>query len=65
MPINTRHLLCALKIKELGTLTQAANEIHLTQSALTQGINKLEFELDCKLFSRSHTGMQATDTRKK
>ena len=61
MYINTRHLLCALKIKELGTLTKAANEIHLTQSALTQGINKLEAELDCKLFVRSHTGMQTTE----
>jgi DNA-binding transcriptional LysR family regulator len=61
MNINTRHLLCALKIKEFGTLTQAANEIHLTQSALTQGINKLEFELGCKLFVRSHAGMQTTE----
>lgn len=61
MPINTRHLLCALKIQEFGTLTQAANEIHLTQSALTQGINKLEFELDCDLFVRSHTGMKTTE----
>ncbi|MDX2367444.1 MAG: LysR family transcriptional regulator [Colwellia sp.] len=61
MHINTRHLLCALKIKEYGTLTQAANEIHLTQSALTQGINKLESKLGCKLFVRSHTGMQATE----
>jgi DNA-binding transcriptional LysR family regulator len=61
MYINTRHLLCALKIKEFGTLTKAANEIHLTQSALTQGINKLESNLDCKLFIRSHTGMQTTE----
>lgn len=61
MHINTRHLLCALKIKEYGTLTQAANEIHLTQSALTQGINKLELEFGCKLFVRSHAGMQATE----
>lgn len=60
MLINNRHLLCALKIKECGTLSQAANEIHLTQSALTQGINKLEEELGHSLFSRSHSGMQPT-----
>ncbi|MFT6951281.1 MAG: LysR family transcriptional regulator of gallate degradation [Paraglaciecola sp.] len=61
MHINNRHLLCALKIKEYGTLSQAANEIHLTQSALTQGINKLEEELGYSLFSRSHSGMQPTE----
>lgn len=61
MHINTRHLLCALKIKECGTLSQAASQIHLTQSALTQGINKLESELGHTIFSRSHSGMQATE----
>lgn len=61
MHINNRHLLCALKIKEYGTLSQAANEIHLSQSALTQGINKLEDELGHLLFSRSHAGMQPTE----
>lgn len=61
MQINNRHLLCALKIKDFGTLSQAANQIHLTQSALTQGINKLENELGYSLFSRSHAGMQATE----
>ncbi|KXI26712.1 LysR family transcriptional regulator [Paraglaciecola hydrolytica] len=61
MHINTRHLLCALKIKECGTLSQAANQIHLTQSALTQGINKLESDLGYTLFSRSHAGMQVTE----
>ena len=61
MQINIRHLLCALKIKEYGTLSQAASQIHLTQSALTQGINKLESELGYSLFSRSHAGMQPTE----
>jgi DNA-binding transcriptional LysR family regulator len=61
MHINIRHLLCALKIKEFGTLSQAASQIHLTQSALTQGINKLENELGYLLFSRSHAGMQSTE----
>lgn len=61
MHINIRHLLCALKIKECGTLSQAASQIHLTQSALTQGINKLEEELGHTLFTRSHAGMQPTE----
>ncbi|MBQ4828459.1 LysR family transcriptional regulator [Alteromonas sp. MMG017] len=61
MHINTRHLLCALKIKEFGTLSEAASQIHLTQSALTQGINKLESGLGHTLFNRSHAGMQPTE----
>lgn len=61
MNINTRHLLCALKIKEFGTLTKAAEEVHLTQSALTQGINKLESGLGFKLFERSYSGMKLTE----
>lgn len=46
---------------ECGALSQAAQQIHLTQSALTQGINKLEYQLQCCLFERSHAGMQVTD----
>ena len=61
MHINLRHLLCALKIKECGTLSQAARQIYLTQSALTQGINKLELELGHVLFIRTHVGMQPTE----
>ncbi|WP_076536628.1 LysR family transcriptional regulator [Shewanella sp. UCD-KL21] len=60
MNINIKNLLFALKIKELGTLTLAANAIHLTQSALTQGINKLESELGYSLFVRTPSGMQTT-----
>jgi LysR family transcriptional regulator of gallate degradation len=61
MNLNIRHLLCALQIKKNGTLTQAANEIHLTQSALTQGINKLENILQHTLFNRLHSGMTTTE----
>ena len=61
MHLNIRHLLCALQIKKNGTLTQAANEIHLTQSALTQGINKLESSLQYTLFNRLHSGMTTTE----
>ncbi|NVK57443.1 MAG: LysR family transcriptional regulator [Alteromonadaceae bacterium] len=62
MNLNIRHLLCAIKIMDCGALSQAAEQIHLTQSALTQGINKLEGQLQCRMFERSHAGMKATDT---
>ena len=34
----------------LGNLTAAANEINISQSALSKAILKLESELDCQLF---------------
>lgn len=61
MFFNNRHLLCALKIKELGTISEAAEQVHLTQSAVTQGINKLEKDLGYQLFYRSHSGMSTTE----
>jgi len=61
MVFNTRHLLCALKIRSCGVISKAAEEIHLSQSALTQGINKLECELGYPLFTRSHSGMSTTE----
>ena len=60
MNFNNRHLLSALYIKNLMSLSKAANTVHLTQSALTQGIKKLENELNQVLFIRTHSGMTAT-----
>lgn len=60
MQLNIRHLLSALEIKECGTVTQASKQIHLSQSALTQAINKLEDQLDSQLFERSNSGMFTT-----
>jgi DNA-binding transcriptional LysR family regulator len=61
MHFNTRHLLCALKIKKFGTVSEAAKQMYLTQSALTQGINKLEMSLGHTLFIRSPSGMTTTE----
>ncbi|MGY8867674.1 MAG: LysR family transcriptional regulator, partial [Methylophagaceae bacterium] len=60
MNFNNRHLLSALYIKNLMSLSKAANTVHLTQSALTQGIKKLENELNQVLFIRTHSGMTPT-----
>ncbi|GEB70824.1 Transcriptional regulator, LysR family [Pseudoalteromonas carrageenovora] len=60
MKFNNRHLLISLHIKNLKSLSKAANAVHLTQSALTQGIKKLEDELNQPLFVRSHSGMTPT-----
>lgn len=60
MQFNIRHLLCALEIKRCGTVSAASERIHLTQSALTQGINKLESQLHQRLFERTSSGMYVT-----
>ncbi len=44
----------------LGNLTAAANEINISQSALSKAILKLESELDCQLFFRNRRGVQLT-----
>ncbi len=44
------------RIVELGTFTKAANELGLTQSAVSQSVSSLEEELHIKLLNRSKNG---------
>jgi len=50
-----------LEVAERQNISQAAGHIHLSQSAITQGIAKLERELGLTLFERSHDGMHPTE----
>lgn len=59
--INLRHLTAALEIRRLGSISRATEAVHLSQSAITQGIGKLEGELGFALFNRSHEGLAATE----
>ena len=43
------------RIVELGTFTKAANELGLTQSAVSQSVSSLEEELHIKLLNRPKT----------
>lgn len=58
--LNIRHLHCALEIKKYCNLSEAARQVHLTQSALTQSIKKLEESIGWTLFTRSSSGMFVT-----
>lgn len=40
-----------------GSFSKAANELNCTQSAVTQTINALEKELNCKILKRDHSGI--------
>ena len=48
------------KVAHIGNITKAANEIHISQSALSKAILKLEKSLDCQLFYRVPTGVKLT-----
>jgi LysR family transcriptional regulator, regulator for genes of the gallate degradation pathway len=57
---NLRHLYSLLDIAELGSITKAAEAANLSQSALTQGLNKIEETLKASLFERTASGMFLT-----
>ncbi|MBU2360317.1 MAG: LysR family transcriptional regulator [Alphaproteobacteria bacterium] len=46
---------------DTGQVSRAANQLAISQSAITNAIRRLEEELDVKLFQRTHTGMELTD----
>ncbi len=50
--IELRHLKTLSALRDTGSLVDAADRIHLTQSALSHQIKDLEDRLDCSLFIR-------------
>ena len=57
---NIRHLRAVAAIVETGSISAAARVVNLTQPAITQGIAKLERQIDLPLFERRPGGMVAT-----
>jgi len=49
-----------LEIVRLGSLMAAAEKLHVTQTAITARVQKLESHLNCKLFIRNRTGAKLT-----
>ena len=49
-----------LKIKEVGTFSEAANQLFVAQSGLSSSIKQLEEELKIKIFERSKNGVSLT-----
>ncbi len=62
---NLRHLEALIYIDSLGSINKASELIFLSQSALTQGLIKMERELGAILFDRSANGMYANKIGKK
>ena len=49
-----------LKVVETGSFSKAANELFISQPALSQQLKKLEKEFNAKLFTRSNKGIELT-----
>ncbi|MCJ9427767.1 LysR family transcriptional regulator [Kordiimonas marina] len=58
---NIRHLRAFVAIARHESVSRAAQAVNLTQPAVTQGIAKLERQLDTALFSRRADGMDTTE----
>lgn len=49
-----------IKIKDCGSISKAAVELHVAQSTLSASIKSLEDELGCQLIERGHKGVSLT-----
>ena len=59
--LNFNHLRYFHAIVAHGTLTLAAQHLHISQSALSIQLRKLEDALGCALFERKHKGLTLTE----
>ena len=58
--LNLRHLRAVTAVVAEGSLSAAARAVSLSQPALTQGLSKLERQLDARLFERRYDGVTPT-----
>ncbi len=49
-------------VAKCGSLTKAAEELYISQPAVSQAIKQLEVQLGGKLFNRTHKGMELSET---
>lgn len=55
--LNTDYYRVILKVAEVGNITKAATELDYTQSGISHIINRVEEELQQKIFARSREGV--------
>jgi len=58
--MNFRNIECFLAFVEVGTVTGAAEKLHLTQPALSRRLSALEADLGLKLFDHQRNRLQIT-----
>lgn len=49
-------------VAKCGSLTKAAEELYISQPAVSQAIKQLEIQLGGQLFNRTHKGMELSET---
>jgi LysR family tcuABC transcriptional regulator len=63
--MELRQLAYFVRIVELGSISRAARDLQLGQSALSQQISRLEGELSTRLLRRAHNGVVPTEAEKR
>ena len=58
--VDVRQLKALVTVAETGSVTRAAELLHLVQPAVTRQIRALESELGVPLFERTRQGMRVT-----
>ena len=59
--MNIQQILYVLKVAECGSVSTASEELFISQSALSQQINRLELDLGYKIFERVPQGVILTE----
>ena len=58
--MNLHQLKALLAVIETGSLNKAAQQLHVSQPALTKSIQRLEAQVGVRLFARNRSGMRPT-----
>ena len=58
---NLRHLYAVAEAARQGSISRAADKVHLSQSAVTQGVARLEKAAGERLFDRTRSGIYPTE----
>ncbi len=59
-PLDSRQLRAFAALARLGSVTGAAQELRLTQGAVSHSMKALEKEIGCRLFTRGRRGVTLT-----
>ncbi|NHO64399.1 LysR family transcriptional regulator [Aestuariicella hydrocarbonica] len=59
--MDTQHLKAFITVARLESFTEAAEQLHLTQPAISKRISALEQQLNCRLFDRIGRGISLTE----
>jgi len=58
--LDPKHLLWLAEIADLGSMTRAAQKLHVTQPTLTRAVQIIEDQIGSKVFERERNGVRPT-----